>query len=177
MRQKAISVADLFKKPDKAWILLRGWHVIDADTIAFISPLGSHDAIETVTVRVRGVNAPEIRGVTSLEKFAAQAIKTAVVHWLDAASVVEYEISGVDKYGPRRLGDVYADSQSLLQLLLDFGCKKYHGENKFNASYTDAELTLLAQRCHTYVRGAPVLKSYSHIFDRIHEARSDFEKE
>ena len=92
----------------------------DADTITFNIP-GVHPLMgNRISVRVLGVDAPEIRGKTECEKKRAREAKAAVAALLTQSKRVDLVNVGRDKYF-RILADVHADGVSLREHLLKSG--------------------------------------------------------
>lgn len=89
----------------------------DADTITFDIPkvhplLGDH-----ISVRVRHVDAPEIKGHLPCEKEAARTAKKFIANILQNAKRIDLENIDKDKYF-RILADVKADGKNLADLLM-----------------------------------------------------------
>lgn len=82
---------------------------------------------ERVSIRVNGVDAPEIRGKCESEKIAAQKAKQFTVEALRSAKIVELRNIERGKYF-RILADVYADGNSLAEGLIKSGhARAYDG--------------------------------------------------
>jgi endonuclease YncB( thermonuclease family) len=94
--------------------------VYDADT--FRVNIANWPAIagERIPIRVRGVDAPEIRARCDAEKYAAREAKQFTVAALRGAQVVELHNMDRGKYF-RILADVYVDGQNLAELLIAAG--------------------------------------------------------
>lgn len=89
----------------------------DGDTITFEIP-GVHPLLgHKISVRVNGLDTPEIRGKLPCEKQAARAAKQLMENILKNAKVIDIENPSRDKYF-RILGDVIVDGKSLSQILL-----------------------------------------------------------
>lgn len=73
---------------------------------------------EKISVRVYGIDTPEIKGKCLKEKELAQKAKKIATELLMNAKVVELRNMQRDKYF-RILGDVYADGQSLALKLIE----------------------------------------------------------
>ena len=78
--------------------------VIDGDTFVAEAHVWPGHTI-TVSVRIRGVDAPELRSRCDVEKAAATQSRTALEEMIQGATVRIYNISG-DKYFGRVLADV-----------------------------------------------------------------------
>lgn len=106
-------------------------NVIDGDTYRCTIDLGWNIDYR-VTVRLRGYNAPETKGV---EKEAGKAVSQFVRGWIErqAGNALHLQSDEWDKYG-RSLGDILADQPdgrqvSLAEVLLSGGLvKPYDGK-------------------------------------------------
>ena len=91
--------------------------IYDADTFR-VNIQGWPDIIgHHMSVRVMGVDAPEIRGKCAEEKSAARRAKQFTVQLLRSASVIELKNIKRGKYF-RILADVYVDGQNLAEALI-----------------------------------------------------------
>ena len=98
----------------------------DADTLTVDIPGWPPVVGDNISVRVRGIDAPEIRGECPREESAAIAARDAARAFLRQGDVVLRNI-GRDKYF-RLLADVYVDGESLAGYLLDQGmAREYSG--------------------------------------------------
>lgn len=91
--------------------------IYDADTFR-VTIKGWPDIIgERMSVRVLGVDAPEIRGKCESEKLAARRAKQFTVNALRSATKVELRDIQRGKYF-RILANVYVDGQNLAEALI-----------------------------------------------------------
>lgn len=102
----------------------------DGDTVTFnikdVHPLIG----KNISVRVLGVDTPEIKGKTFCEKQQAKVVKTFVERTLLKAKTIEITEVQKDKYF-RLLGDVKADGKSLKEMLINEGyAYPYFGDTK-----------------------------------------------
>ena len=89
----------------------------DADTITFDIP-SVHPLIgEKISVRVRGLDTPEIKGKQPCEKQAARAAQRLVENLMKNAKRIDLKNIDRDKYF-RILADVVFDDKSLTDILL-----------------------------------------------------------
>lgn len=109
----------------------------DADTVTF-NIKGVHALIgEKISVRVNGLDAPEIKGKQPCEKAAAKAAQRLVQSLLKNAKVINLENIGRDKYF-RVLADVVIDGQNLTTILLKNKLGyAYHGETKQKVNWCE----------------------------------------
>jgi endonuclease YncB( thermonuclease family) len=103
--------------------------IYDADTfrvdIAGYPPIvGEH-----MSIRVLGVDAPELRGKCQLEKDKARAAKQFTVGLLRSAETIELHNMQRGKYF-RILADVYIDGSSLADLLINAGHARVYDGGK-----------------------------------------------
>ncbi len=102
----------------------------DADTIKFdiphVHPLLGHE----ISVRVRGLDAPEMKGKNACEKTKAKEAKAFVASIFQHAKRIDLVNAGKDKYF-RILADVEVDGVSLTDALLHRGyAYTYLGKTK-----------------------------------------------
>jgi endonuclease YncB( thermonuclease family) len=102
----------------------------DADTITFDIP-GVHPLIGAhISVRVNGIDAPEIKGRDECEKRSARNARHLVENILSRAKRIDLEHVERDKYF-RILADVVVDGRNLKDILLKNGLAyEYHGATK-----------------------------------------------
>lgn len=102
----------------------------DADTITFDIP-GVHPLIgKHVSVRVNGVDAPEIKGANECEKQSARIARNLVEHVLEQGKRIDLVNVERDKYF-RILADVIVDGRSVRDILMKNGLAyEYHGKTK-----------------------------------------------
>ena len=101
--------------------------IYDADT--FRVNINGYPPIagENVPIRVKGVDAPEIRGKCESEKIAAQKAKQFTEQILRSAKLLELRNIERGKYF-RILADVYADGKNLAAKLIEEGhARTYDG--------------------------------------------------
>ena len=101
--------------------------IYDADTFR-VNIKGWPDVVgQRMSVRVLGVDAPEIRGKCELEKKAARRAKQFTVQKLLSAKKIELRDIQRGKYF-RLLANVYVDGKSLAQALIrEKHARKYDG--------------------------------------------------
>jgi micrococcal nuclease len=87
---------------------------------------------DKISVRIGGIDTPEIKGNCSNETELAKRAKSFVRTKLEEAKKVTIAIEGPDKYF-RILGGIYADGVPLAQMLMDEGyAVPYDGGTKKN---------------------------------------------
>ncbi|MBX3040762.1 MAG: thermonuclease family protein [Bdellovibrionaceae bacterium] len=109
----------------------------DADTITFDIP-NVHPLIgDKISVRVRHVDTPEVKGKGPCEKETARMAKNLVENLLKRAKRIDLEDVGKDKYF-RILADVRIDGNLLSEYLLKNKLAlSYEGETKKKINWCD----------------------------------------
>lgn len=104
----------------------------DGDTITVNIP-GYPDIVgKEISVRILGIDTPEIKGKCSNEKEKAQYFKVLVHKELSEAKSIKIVEVGRDKYF-RILGDIIYDGKSLREKMLsDKDVHSYDGDTKTN---------------------------------------------
>jgi len=117
--------------------------VIDGDTVDLIIDLGFDIKIKQ-RVRLLGIDTPELRGKTELEKQAALISKEKVEDLLEGKEIfVSSKKEGADKYN-RYLAEIFIDDMNINKYLLDNGyAKVYNGEAK--SEWSNEELNLITK--------------------------------
>ena len=102
----------------------------DGDTITFNLP-GLHPIIgEKISVRVNGIDTPEIKGKCEKEKYDAQQAKEMVANILKDAEQIVLKNMKRGKYF-RIAADVIVDGENLADMLIEVGMAvKYDGGKK-----------------------------------------------
>jgi len=95
--------------------------IIDGDTIVVRARIFPHNEMH-LSVRIAGIDTPELRGKCEGEKVLAKEAKAWVEDILPAGSWVVLENVKDDKYSGRVVADVYLEpGKSLGQMLHDSG--------------------------------------------------------
>ena len=103
--------------------------VYDGDTITIASKLFSDPNIYRFTVRLNGIDSPEIKGKTETEKLLAKQSRDAL-HEMLFGKIVELKNIMNEKYG-RLLCDVYLDDLHINKWMLDNNyAVEYNGGRK-----------------------------------------------
>jgi micrococcal nuclease len=94
--------------------------VIDGDTLR-AEMIGAPSPLNRVSIRISGIDAPEIRGQCGAEKEKARVAKNFLIQKLSSTRAVTFGAMDWDKYGGRILADVYFDGQDVGQMMIDAG--------------------------------------------------------
>jgi micrococcal nuclease len=102
----------------------------DGDTITFNLP-GLHPIIgEKISIRVNGIDTPEIKGKCEKEKYNAQQAKQMVTDILNEAEQINLKNMERGKYF-RIAADVIVDGENLADMLVEAGMAiRYDGGKK-----------------------------------------------
>ena len=111
----------------KGAVYLRNY---DGDTITFNLP-GLHPIIgEEISIRVNGIDTPEIKGKREKEKYNAQQAQQMVADFLKDAEQIVLKSMERDKYF-RIAADVIIDGENLADVLVEAGMAvRYDGGKK-----------------------------------------------
>ncbi len=102
----------------------------DGDTVYITMP-GVPAELSDMSVRVNGVDTPEIRGKCAEEKAQAKAARSFVIEKLTAAQEVQFCNPEWGKYAGRVLADVVIDGVNLADLLIQNGmARAYDGGSR-----------------------------------------------
>ncbi|MBE72701.1 MAG: nuclease [Thalassospira sp.] len=108
----------------------RGNYAYDGDTIYVAIP-GLPDEIANMSVRVRGVDTPEMRGQCDSEKQLAQKARDYARQRLKAATSVQFCEPEWGRYGGRVVASVKIDGSPLdLELIENGLARPYDGKTK-----------------------------------------------
>ena len=135
MRVLLVSVLSfaLFFLVNKAYshseiVIDKVYSVYDGDTITIIvndwPPL-----FRKMSIRINGIDTPEMRGKCDEEKALAVISKQLNIDALDGAKIITLENVRKGKYF-RLLADVYVDGESLAQMQIDAGLARPYAGGK-----------------------------------------------
>jgi len=94
--------------------------VYDGDTFKVDIPSWPPIISENISVRIKGIDAPEIRGRCSLEKTRAFDSRNFLLKELERAKVIKLKNIERGKYF-RIVSDVFVDNRNVAKLLIDNG--------------------------------------------------------
>ncbi len=104
--------------------------VVDGDTLRS-EMAGAPSPLNRVSIRISGIDTPEMKGGCAAEKEKARAAKKFLSQKLLSTRAVTFGTLDWDKYGGRILADVYFDGVSVSQIMIEAGyAVPYHGEKK-----------------------------------------------
>ena len=102
----------------------------DGDT-CYITAKTFPEPLQKMSIRILGIDTPEIRGDCGEEKALASIGREYANELFRAADEITLENLDWDKYGGRVLADVYLDGELYSQKLIDAGlAKPYDGGTK-----------------------------------------------
>lgn len=120
----------------------------DGDSVTCLLDMGFKVCLEK-TVRINGVDTPELRGGTPLLRAAARYAQGKVAEFLAAGPLgevlfVSYKWSDTDQYG-RPVGDIEVDGKSLSYYILNAGLGVPYGGEGRKTKEHQASLVALAK--------------------------------
>ena len=102
----------------------------DGDT-CYVTATVLPESLQKMSVRILGIDTPEIRGECDEEKALAKQCKVFANELFKAAKVIEYRDLEWDKYGGRILSNVYLDGELYSKKIIDAGlARPYFGDKK-----------------------------------------------
>lgn len=108
----------------------RGNLCYDGDT-CYITVPSLPPELQKMSIRILGIDTPEIRGECESEKELAQQAKKLANKLFKEAKVIELKDIDWDKYGGRILANVYLDGELYSEKLISSGlAKPYFGDKK-----------------------------------------------
>lgn len=108
----------------------RGRLCYDGDT-CYITAKTFPQSLQKMSIRILGIDTPEIRGDCEEEKALAAIGREYANELFRAADEITLENLDWDKYGGRVLADVYLDGELYSQKLIDAGlARPYDGGTK-----------------------------------------------
>jgi len=121
----SVSYAEWFQMRE-----FRGNLCYDGDT-CYITVSALPKELQTMSIRILGIDTPEIRGECEYEKELATKAKMFANTAFRSASKIELKNIDWDKYGGRILADVYLDGELYSQKLINANlAKPYFGDKK-----------------------------------------------
>ena len=138
---------------------LLSYEVVDGDTIKATLDLG-YECYKTVTIRLVGMDTPELKSNNPLERDAAVLSRAVLVKLMELAwaGQVELESGSLDVYG-RPLGRIF-----MYKLNLDLArtmqqlkaARHYSGSNARNP-WKDEDLKVVIEECNKFLQD-PLIK-------------------
>jgi len=89
------------------------------------------DSLRKMSIRILGIDTPEIRGKCDKEKELALEAREFANKAFREANEIDYQDLGWDKYGGRLLTNVYLDGKLYSKMIIDAGlARPYDGGTK-----------------------------------------------
>ena len=127
------------------------YKVIDGDTVKILL---LHDrSLFKFSIRIEGIDTPEIRGCSDLEKEAGLLVKEFLKKFIEKKIVTLYT-TGNDKYGGRLIGSIFTKEEKLdiAEILLYKGyAKRYSGRVKKDP-WTDEQLQRILKKNENLIK-------------------------
>lgn len=127
------------------WIPCLVHRVIDGDTLDIsylLNPLFIEQSyVFRGHLRLKGIDTPEIRGETELERRVAQRCKSLVQRWVMGPNVRAFvRIEKWDKYGGRFVGEIKVGETDIAQKLLQLNLAHPFTGREKKSAWTEEEL-------------------------------------
>ena len=120
--------------------------VIDGDTIVADIDLGFGMCVRKRSIRLAGIDAPETRTTSILEKTAGKLVTEVVRKILGQSKVLTIQSREIDKFGRPLARVILDDNVRLDHALLRLGiAHDYNGGTR--RGWTDAELHRISKTC------------------------------
>ena len=105
--------------------------VYDGDTVKVsIFELGMNVNLANQSIRMEGIDTPELRGSEPYEKALAYQSRDLLKSILEEAEVISFTSRKSGKFG-RLIGRIYADGKDVNQMMIDSGlARPYDGTGK-----------------------------------------------
>lgn len=105
--------------------------VYDGDTVKVdVLELGFNIIITKQSIRMEGIDTPELRGSAPYEKALAYQSRDLLKSILEEAEVISFTSRKRGKFG-RLIGRIYADGKDVNQMMIDSGlARPYDGTGK-----------------------------------------------
>ena len=157
---------------------LLSYEVVDGDTLKATLDLG-YECYKTVTIRLLGVDTPELKSNNPLERDAAGLAKSVLIKLLELAwaGQVELESESLDVYG-RPLGRIfmYKFNLDLGRTMQQLKAARYYSGSNARNPWKDEDLKILIEECNKFlqdplVKIRPLLAESSYLADYISDPR------
>jgi hypothetical protein len=138
---------------------LLSYDIVDGDTIKATLDLG-YECYKTVTVRLVGIDTPEIRSNNPLEREAAELSKSVLGKLFEFGwdGQVELESESLDVYG-RPLGRIfmYKLNVDVARALRQLKAARYYSGSNARNPWKDEDLKILIEECNKFLQD-PLIK-------------------
>ena len=128
---------------------VQSFDIYDADTVKCVLCRGWHET-KKLSVRVMGIDAPEIRTRNKLEKQAGKLVTTVAAQWLATVETLMFHSVKRDKYAGRGVGSLYDYNEpedTLARYLIGLSVvEPYDGGTK--QAWTDKRLKEIIDICN-----------------------------
>jgi len=154
------------------------YEVVDGDTIKATLDLG-YECYKTVTIRLTGVDTPELKSNNPLEREAALLSKAVLDKLLEInwGGQIELESASLDVYG-RPLGTIYMHSMhlDLARTMQTIKAARRYSGNNARDPWTDDKLNILIEACNKFLQDPAIkikelLAESSYLADYISDPR------
>ena len=142
------------RKKSKYHNEILSYEVIDGDTIRAVLDLG-YSCYKNVTIRLVGIDTPELKSMNTLEQEAAKMSKQVINKLLEMAwdGQVDLESESVDVYG-RPLGRIYLHKFNcdLAKTLINLKAARYYTGSNARNPWQNEDLAILNENCSKFLQ-------------------------
>jgi endonuclease YncB( thermonuclease family) len=142
------------RRKNKYYNEILSYEVVDGDTIRAVLDLG-YSCYKNVTIRLVGMDTPELKSNNPLEQEAANLSKQVISKMLQLAwdGQVDLESESVDVYG-RPLGRIYLHKFKcdLAQTLINLKAARYYPGSIAKNPWSSQSLSILTENCNKFLQ-------------------------
>ena len=142
------------RKKSKYHNEILSYEVIDGDTIRAVLDLG-YSCYKNVTIRLVGIDTPELKSMNTLEQEAAKMSKQVINKLLEMAwdGQIDLESESVDVYG-RPLGRIYLHKFNcdLAKTLINLKAARYYTGSNARNPWQNQDLAILNENCSKFLQ-------------------------
>ena len=142
------------RKKTKYYNEILSYEVVDGDTIRAVLDLG-YSCYKNVTIRLVGIDTPELKSMNPLEQEAAKMSKQVISRLLELAwdGQIDLESESVDVYG-RPLGRIFLHKFNcdLAKTLINLKAARYYTGSDARNPWGNDDLKLLTENCSNFLK-------------------------
>jgi endonuclease YncB( thermonuclease family) len=142
------------RKKTKYYNEILSYEVVDGDTIRAVLDLG-YSCYKNVTIRLVGIDTPELKSRNPLEQEAAKMSKQVISRLLELAwdGQIDLESESVDVYG-RPLGKIFLHKFNcdLAKTLINLKAARYYTGSNARNPWGNDDLKILNENCSNFLK-------------------------
>jgi endonuclease YncB( thermonuclease family) len=142
------------RRKTKYYNEILSYEVVDGDTIRAVLDLG-YNCYNNVTIRLIGIDTPELKSMNPLEQEAAKTSKQVISRLLELAwdGQIDLESESVDVYG-RPLGKIFLHKFNcdLAKTLISLKAARYYTGSNARNPWGNDDLKILNENCSNFLQ-------------------------